>query len=157
VSQCAIPNDERIAVWALSRQFIDRAARHWSPGPEVVTVPTVSNRNLHAQKGLFTLVRYHPDKPESASARPPTIDELFKTHERPQKLQGLPRNEPFLFKFTLRAAESRRLLFYLRRSGVHHGSMFPGLHSIKGLMLEEKFTARPEAPTIPTRPAEVKG
>ena len=118
----------------------------------MITVPTVSNRNLHAQKGLFTLVRYHRDKPgAAAAARPPTIDELFKGHERPQMLEGLPRNEPFLFKFTLRASESRKLLFYLRRSGVHHGSMYPGLHSIRGLMLEEKFIERPQGRTIPTR------
>jgi FRG domain-containing protein len=151
ISSGETPSAERIAVWALSRKFVDDFAREWDPGPEVITVPTVSNRNLHAQRGLFTLVRYHRNSPGPFTPRPPSIDELFKQHERPATLEGLPRNEPFLFKFTVPAAESRKLLFYLRRSGVHHASIYPGLHSIKGVMLEEAFLERPPQSTVPTQ------
>jgi hypothetical protein len=136
---------ERFAVWALSEAFVRRFGRQWNPGPDIVTVPTVSNPNLHAQKGLFTLVRYLRTTTVEPKPRPPPIDRLFVDHEQPAIAagSGLAIGVPFLFKFTAPVSAAPALLFYLHRMGVHHATVFPGLHSLKDWMLEESFAADP--------------
>jgi len=135
---------EKLAVWALSGEFVRRVASRWSPGPVIITVPTHSNPNLRAQSGLFTLVRYamRTDR-KKVLRQPPTLDELFAAQRRSARLPlGLPRGVPFLHKFALPVSESPALLHYLHRSGIDRARLFPGLHSVVQAMLEESITSR---------------
>lgn len=143
--------DERLAVWAISRPFIRRVARSWNPGPVDITVPSTSNPNLHAQSGLFTLVRFKRNTPlRDVVAHPPTLGKLFEDPENisaARRTRGVPLL-PMLYKLTLRVSEAPVLLHYLHLHGVHRARLFPGLDSIVPSMLEEGITSR-RTPGLP--------
>lgn len=141
-TRCVGKSPEYVAVWAVNRNYIDEYLRLENPGAVVVTVPTVSNPNLHAQKGLFTLVRYRtgapniffdPDHSYSISS----LDNLVKTHSKKLGASNIP--SPVMVKFELCAKEARTLLRLLDLDGINATTMFPNLHSVVLGMKEKWF------------------
>lgn len=115
--------EDSFAVWALARGFVDSACRKWNPSISVITVPTVSNPNLHAQKGIFTVVGFQRAD-DFKDRRLPDLDEVlldesirFSTRQR--------RQLPVLFKYVVPSSEARTLLRYLALGGVSAASVFP--------------------------------
>jgi FRG domain len=121
---------ERFAVWALSQDFVERVAREWEPGISIVTVPTVSNPNLRAQQGLFTLVEHR----EHTMPHIPAIDELIHGKEvSPREW----RKGPPLWKFSVPAPEAGvllRLLAYQNVTAAHiyhgHEAIVKAIHEV---------------------------
>jgi hypothetical protein len=133
-----------LAVWALSENYVREklSSAAATPAVSLVTAPTVSNPNLHAQSGVFTLVEYMK-KPKHGRCWPlPDVDDLVaKRRYRSPKL-------PSLVKFTLPyGMEPRRLLHFLFLAQVHVATIFPSRESVKDLMLEgwHRSVARPGA------------
>jgi hypothetical protein len=138
--------DEHLAVWALSRGFVENVASKWNPGPVTVTVPTTSNPNLHAQRGLFSLVRYKRGG-DVVPAIPPSLDSLFREQRRSDEWieahGGVPPSRGvMLFKLRLPVRESPFLLYFLARHGVDCSAVFPGLKSVADAMRETKLLSR---------------
>ncbi len=129
----------KLAVWVVSRPFIEQVVSRWDPGAVIVTVPTTSNPNLHAQRGLFTLVRF--SKQSERSGRLPSLDELFRDRKNKRSVQSLrPRWQlPLMFKFTLPFAEAPMLMHYLHLHGVDASAVYPGLKSVADAMMESKL------------------
>ncbi len=113
--------------------------RRLDPGVVVVTVPTTNNPNLHAQSGMFTLVRFKtaPKEPHF----PPNLDDLMR-EERVRELRdetdGCPKL-PMLYKLTMPAAEAPELLYYLALSGIDGASIYHGLGAVFEGMGEDRF------------------
>lgn len=137
------PNsDGRMAIWAVQSWFIEEISRKWEPGAVLVTAPTVSNPNLHAQMGAFTLVRYQfkyaDGKQPPDGLNPPDLDALFKI---PANIENARAQRPMpgvamMLKFTLPQSEAGKLLGYLDLQDVNRASVYPGRHSIVPYMLE---------------------
>ena len=144
---------ERIAVWALSRPFVEQLTDTWNPGPVIITVPTTSNPNLHAQRALFTLVRFRKDTKECDVGIPPPLDDLFKDQKKSEVYEA--RRDvlrgPMLFKITVPASECPLLMHFLHLHGVDVSTVYPGLHSIADAMREGKIRSKmqPRRPPPP--------
>jgi hypothetical protein len=137
-------SDGRLAVWALSRFFVETRCRGWEPGVVTVTVPTTSNPNLALQAGLFTLVFFH--SPPAPGQDIPPLDQPFREADkvtRARKRGGLP-PPPMLYKFTLPHEESRPLLHYLDHHGVNAATVYAGHRAVTKYLLEAKWRARPQ-------------
>ncbi len=131
---------ERLAVWAVSRPFIEQCASSWNPGPVIVTVPTTSNPNLHAQGGLFTLVRFANNS--KRVGRPPSLDNLFRNRRSEVRVKAMRAPHwqfPLMFKVTLPCAEAPMLMHYLHLHGVDAAAVYPGLKSVAQAMMECKL------------------
>jgi len=111
---------KNISIWALSRRhkyatFGDRIS--------VITAPSAGNKNLHAQKGVFTLYRPLKMMPgEPIDARP--LDVMIEEENISVTLT----------RFLLPVAHARRLLRLLAFEGASGADLFPGYDGIiKGL------------------------
>jgi hypothetical protein len=134
-----------LAVWALSGRFVQLVCRDRDPGLMLLSAPSASNPNLHAQAGLFTFVQ-----PRSVHAIPlPAIDEYIRDlelrstrgeplYERPDKLWQQS-STPILVKLTLPAAQVRTLARLLAELGVSAASMYPGLDGVVKAIKEREL------------------
>jgi hypothetical protein len=138
---------ERMAVWALQRNFVESCCRKLSPGAITVTVPTVSNPNLAAQAGLFTLVRFRRSEPGSPEELKEIAATLNNTEVDIPLLDDLvarmqpepPWPAPALYKFTIPHDETGVLLHYLNLLKVNASTVSPGHKSIRDCMMEAQF------------------
>ncbi len=128
-------SDDPCAVWALNRGCLEEMGRKklLSPAIHIVTAPKVSNPNLAAQGGLFTLVQPIEGDPQPL----PTLDAVLtgSWEKVPEKLN---RHLPFLWKITLPAKEARVALRMLAAEGVDAASIYPGLEGVVKAMREKK-------------------
>lgn len=145
----------RLAVWVLNWRFTRRQAARWNPGPILVTVPTVSNPNLHAQQAAFTLVRSTAHWTDTLRALDcggsqqqycpiPPLDWLFQQHtcaEINTEGSDIPK-WPMLFKVTLPRSQACRLLYLLDAADVHAAALFPGHAGVVRRMREKKLHQR---------------
>ena len=134
--ESALKSPERFAVWALSRLFVDRVARRWEPFVKIVTVPTSSNPNLHAQRGLFTLCGFRRE--ESGDNDPPDLDAMFKGRQyNRDDDEDIFYPGPVMVKFTVPTSEARDLLRILAVGGVSAASIYPGHAGVVRAMKEK--------------------
>jgi hypothetical protein len=133
-------SDERLAVWALQHEFADSVCRYWDPGAIVVTVPTASNPNLHAQGGLFTLVRFCRRQP-GPEEDIPLLDALLQDPHRVAEARATKGDQgrPMLYKFTLPHQEAGKLLGFLDLYGINASTVYAGHSSVVEYMREGKY------------------
>jgi hypothetical protein len=127
---------ETLSVWAfhaLSTEFQSQLATV-EPDHRVVlvTAPRSSNSNLHAQKGVFTLIINRDVAPMDVVDRSPmnVVGETLKPKFR-------------LLHFTLPIGESPRLLRLLALEGIHAANLFPGYGGVLRALEEEALWDRP--------------
>lgn len=128
-------DDERFAVWALNRGFVDGHCGARNPGIVSVSVPKHTNPNLAAQSGVFTLVRFT----DGPAAIPPPIDELMRDRDLARiawETEGVS-PLPKLYKLTCPQRDVRALLHYLHLGGLDAASIYHGHASIQ-LAMEER-------------------
>ncbi len=115
-----------VSVWALDLEFIRAKwpASDRPPALTVVTVPYVSNPNVHAQTGAFTVYR----------GQPSSLDVIIN-----EKL-GDSRAKPHpLKKLSLPASETRRLMRLLAWEGTSAATVFPGYRGAIERVAEERL------------------
>jgi len=132
---------ERFSVWALSQDFVQRFATDWEPKISIVTVPTVSNPNLHAQQGLFTLVEYRERPPGlrddvAVLDHLPTVDELIRDPNASPRL-GWEGSVPPLWKFSVPVREAGVLLKHLAHEDVTGGTVYHGHKAVVEAIREQ--------------------
>jgi len=119
--------ETRIALWALNFAHVRIAQiRPTEKTPPIVihtaSVPRSGNRNLQAQDGFFTFLRYHPLDLYSAVDRRP-LDELVGPI-----VEGSPMlaSAPAMLRFTVPASKAGEVLWLLSKEGVTAARLFPG-------------------------------
>lgn len=144
---------ERFAIWALSEKFVNMVAHLWNPGVKLITVPTCSNPNLHAQKGLFTLVYYRESFPDYKDEKLPPERHLPSVNSLIQNVKDIPYieidngdeevrieyDEPVLYKFTVPSTNARTLLRLLSLHGITAASVYPGHKGVADAIFEENW------------------
>jgi hypothetical protein len=113
---------QRFAVWALSSYFVEHDLAPVAP-IKLIMVPTTTNPNLHAQRGLFTLVSTR------GLELPPTILDVL--HGLQDSFEG-----PVLYKLTAPFSSAPSLLRKLHLQGMHRATIFPGHQAVADLLRE---------------------
>ena len=135
-----------LAVWAVDRTFIEETLRLRNPGAITITAPKSTNANLHAQKGLFTLVRWTADDPRG-TYRIPSLCWLVRDFFHSKNLDNshivTVGRYPVLVKYMLPSTEAGHLLWYLSREHIDARTVYPGLGGIVESMREPKLHQTP--------------
>ena len=119
----------RFAVWALSNDFVEKLPE---PAPiRIITVPTASNPNLRAQRGLFTLVAGTEGK------KPRTIKQVIEQMETGAKPESWHSGRRALRKITAPARLASKILHRLHLLGIDVSTLFPGHQSVAELLKEK--------------------
>ena len=140
--------EPKMVVWALRRDFIESGYQqgdtitntfdhfvvdnHWA---KIETAPRSSNPNLHAQSGLFTMLRGIDGHLWPLDA---IVERLVK--DKPARMS--PFKAPLMRKLTLPTSVGQKLLWRLAHEGIDGASMFPGYDGIVKAM-REKVLAKP--------------
>ena len=98
----------------------------------VVTTPTATNPNLHAQRGVFTLHR-----PSEVDLKAPVVPEPLESVAT--RLQEEHNIHQHLVEFSLTVDEAPRLLRLLAFEGVDAASLFPGYAGVVRAMKEKAY------------------
>lgn len=124
----------RLAVWALRADFLDQQRHHRTDlgHLELFVAPRATNPNLHAQSGIFTILR--------GSERPVPVDTYLENFlachaERLQK-SGWPAM-PLMRCLSVPAACAPELLRRLSYEGVTGATMFPGHDGVVRALREQ--------------------
>jgi hypothetical protein len=130
-SKAGTPADD-LSVWALHRVNMMVGAMLALAPPDstfpigVTSAPLATNKNLHAQRGVFTF-EFVTDLsvPSYQSVLP--LDELIIN-----KLKDVDRLEtlPIMYHFVLKGTEARKLLWLLSKEGIDGARLFPGYEGV---------------------------
>jgi hypothetical protein len=128
----------RLCVWALNAQ-----AQKWfadsDPSFELITAPTATNPNLHAQAGIFSLVRFSQENDRAFTEHPPTLCKLI-GEASVDDMPGVDRAIlPALVKVTLPRSEARSLLRLLAHYGVTAAQIYPGHKGAAQALLDQRW------------------
>ena len=136
-----------VAIYALRDLAFEYVSHKpaWLPAPTgydraivEVEAPYTENPNLRAQQGTFTLVEFDTPRAEEDWQIPSLEAVLLDWCKRTwDSADAESANFPFLVKFTLPLAHSRRLLRLLRAAHVWAPSVFPNYDAV-GLGLAER-------------------
>lgn len=119
---------ESLAVWAYRLKAIPDIFRRGQIKVDIIRVPRASNRRLHAQKGLFTLVEFRRVKGDGPATHAP-LDDLLLDHieeHDPERSLFRYKSLPMFRKIELPKSQAGCLLRLLSVEGVDGGSVFPG-------------------------------
>jgi hypothetical protein len=128
---------EPLEVWALRRDSLPIALELEEAGIDskealmfVETAPRVSNPNLHAQSGLFTLIK-------GTAASGYTVDRYIETRAGKIAPETIDQQDwPFMRKLRLTSAHAPALRKLLAVEGIDGASMFPGYDGVVRAMRE---------------------
>jgi hypothetical protein len=128
------PSTDRLVVFALRQSAFEYLHAAWQR--QKFEAPFDCNPNLRAQRGVFTLVRYHtPRKQEEV--RLPSIEAVISAYER-ESTSGL-NNTPWLRRLTLPHAQAPRLLRALDQFNINAGTLFPGYDGVVQSIREREY------------------
>lgn len=143
------PDNMHLAVWSLNWRYV---WKRW-PGSDadnievlLVMAPRATNRNLHAQGGVFTVHLVKPASPSDAIDRR-SLDEVIESTARNVGLRF-----PVLRRVTLPVRHSARLLRLLAAKNVHAASIYPGFDgAVKHLKEWRMWDRSPPPGDLPIR------
>ena len=105
-----------------------------------MTAPAYGNPNLHAQKGLFTLVRSKFFPPKEEVRRYPFVEyivdkvEDLKNKDKPQI------SLPVIMKFTIPIEKSREILRHLSKTFyINAATIYPGFDGAAEALKEQRL------------------
>lgn len=151
--QSGTPASEQFAVWALSP---DRArftlygerGREGRPILRLVRTPAFSNRNLHAQQGVFTMLD-HPGRGDAGPAEFPDLDTLLINRLVELEKAGSPIENTILRKLTLPISAAGKLLRLLANERISALHLYPGFEGVvAGLKEHSYWDIEPEQPSV---------
>ena len=124
-------SEGNLVIWAFSRIFHSAAlyssrTRAYQPKIRFVSPPRATNKNLHAQSGVFT-VQLLKGVPADSIVDRRSLDEYDFT---PPPDTGMFTGRPLFFRFRLPQSEARELLWLLARDGYTGARCFPGYDGV---------------------------
>ena len=129
------------SVFAMNRAIVD-ATSGMDPEIHLVSVPTATNPNLHAQGGLFSIVQPTHEDPHPL----PRIDEVMRAHSDAMRLRKSEPSRarygfhfPLLVEFRVPVAEARTSMLLLESMGVTAATIYPGLKGVAEALEELRF------------------
>jgi hypothetical protein len=124
------------SVFALRREAAV-ACQGLDPEIHLLTVPTATNQNLYAQRGLFSLVQPLRDDPDPL----PLLDEVLDKHQEEilRQRNGNASRFPMLIEYRVPAREARTTMLTLAELGVTAASVYPGLNGVVETLREGRF------------------
>lgn len=134
-------------MWAFSLDVLDlctwdgRSGSSRPPPFTVVTAPSATNSNLHAQEGVFTLAQL-VQKDQSPVDRRPLDEVLRKWIE--QHRTSL--NVPWFYRVTLPKLEADNLCWELAHEGITQATLFPNFYGVVAAMNDMNRWFRPGGP-----------
>jgi FRG domain len=129
-----VPEGEApFSVFALRRRGVDEACRGLDPEIHLLTVPMATNQNLHAQRGLFSLVQPLEMDPDPL----PLLDDVLRNHE--EAIRSKFPWFPMLIEYQVPAREARTTMLTLAELGVTAASVYPGLNGVVEALREQRF------------------
>lgn len=130
---------DKMVVWGLRTDFITAYSRFMPNEKEVEgtvmsleTAPRSGNANLHAQAGLFTLMRGN-------AASTMTVDGFIELMCKKDPTIYVTGSAPLMRKLTLDMKHARELLRLLAIEGVDAASAFPGYDGVARCMKERSM------------------
>ena len=126
----------RCGVWVMSLSLF--ANRMYDPPLKIVTAPSCTNPNLHAQEGVFTVPREIRWDELPIDRKP--LDKVIQAE--PEKFS---RKGTSLFHLTFPEKEAGRLLWELARDGIVHSRLFPDYYGVVQGILEARRFSPPAA------------
>lgn len=133
---CELEHEAPFSVFALRRAVV-HACQHLDPEIHLLTVPTATNANLHAQGGLFSLVQ-----PREEAHPLPLLDRVLQQHADKIRTRDdgiYERLFPFLIEFRVPAREARTMMLTLSHYGVTGASIYPGLRGVVQTLEESRY------------------
>jgi hypothetical protein len=134
---------DNLAVWAISAAFIGTVGAAADPGFYLVSAPSASNPNLHAQGGMFTLVQ--PRSSATSVVQLPDLDALILAMDQlgvdPPTANGVYERyqwAPACRKLTVPVSNSRVLLRLLAEANVSAATIYPGLQGVAQSIRERR-------------------
>lgn len=128
------------SVFAMNESVVS-ATGGMDPEIHIMTVPTATNPNLHAQGGVFSLVQ-----PTNLDPHPlPRLDEVLRGQSDAIAKRIWPvgytydKHFPLLVEFRVPTQEARTVMMLLEKAGVTAATIFPGLAGVAEAMREERF------------------
>ena len=133
---------KNLSVWAFNTFFSDFYYNKIDGTVRTVTAPAYGNPNLHAQKGLFTLVgpKFFPPKEEIRQYpfEEYIVDKVkeLKNKDKPPPLIPL----PVIMKFTIPIEKSREILRQLAKQFyINAATLFPGFDGAAEALKEQRL------------------
>lgn len=123
--------EKYIDVWALNKSKViteyndEKDSNESNYSLEIVTAPGAGNQNLHAQRGLFTMIRHNDCQWEEDAHGESLDDMIYKKYEKSRKGK-----RAVLLRFQLPHSQVRHLLTLLARQGVTRADLFPGYDGV---------------------------
>lgn len=136
-------SDKRMAVWAINRAAFHavqrpRGGAETSSAVEFIAPPRATNKNLHAQSGVFTLRKLARVSASADVDRRPLDQLQFGPQPTGPHFRGL----PIFIHFTLPASEAPEILWRLWKEGVHGARCFPGYDGVVRSIRESVYWRR---------------
>jgi hypothetical protein len=137
------PKTDEMVVWGLRTDFIMADSRFLPNEKEVAgavmsleTAPRSGNANLHAQAGVFTLMR-------GDAAYDMTVDAFVELLCREDPKLFVSGSPPIMRKLTLKMTHASELLRLLAIEGIDAASAFPGYDGVARSMKERTLWKKP--------------
>lgn len=99
-----------------------------------VTAPHANNPNLHAQDGLFTLVRRLPETCDPEEDFDKALEDLAPMYPVTNRIYA---NSPIVHRITLPWSEAGSLMDDLNQEGVNAASIYPGFKGVVETLKQE--------------------
>ncbi|MGH7981606.1 MAG: FRG domain-containing protein [Candidatus Udaeobacter sp.] len=142
----------RLSVWAFSLAVLELCIpippSETRPAPfELVTAPSATNSNLHAQEGVFTLAQkiIADQSPVDRRSLDEVLSDWIKTHRTTSSMG-------WFYRVTLPQAEADNLCWEIAHQGVTQATLFPNFSGVVAAMKDMNRWMSPGGPGYATLP-----
>jgi hypothetical protein len=136
----------RLSVWAFSLALFELCipippSESRPPPFTLVTVPTATNSNLHAQEGVFTLAQNISGDASAVDRR--SLDQVLDDWKRKYELSS---NRGWFYRLTLPKSEADNLCWQIAHEGITQATLFPNFSGVVAAINEMNRWMRPGGP-----------
>ncbi len=141
----------RFSVWAFSLAVLELCTPSTpseafrSPPFELVTAPSATNSNLHAQEGVFTLAQSIPGDKSPVDRR--SLDEVLGEWVKKYQTKS---SIGWFHRVTLPKSQADNLCWELAHEGITQATLFPNFYGVVAAMNDMNRWMRPGGPGYAT-------
>jgi len=139
-SRREVDGKDYLDIWAVRESVLRRCLKRSGIGGarwDLAEVPESANENLHAQRGLFAVLRGEPRRARDGLQLDDYVGFLGSVHQQVPSAPQL--TLPAMRRISLPAAMAPELLMALEARGISGASIFPGFSGVVRAMKERSF------------------